>query len=92
MEQSFINGKVNLLIENYKALNEVKGSWQMGLIQHSCALAFTLKNKKISPRLVEERIELIKKILDYSLILEDIICFIWQHYFRLNQIQKVVLR
>lgn len=26
MEQSFINGKVNLLIENYKALNEVKGS------------------------------------------------------------------
>ncbi|HAU5068975.1 TPA: DUF4003 domain-containing protein [Clostridioides difficile] len=61
MEQSFINGKVNLLIENYKALNEVKGSWQMGLIQHSCALAFTLKNKRISPRLVEERIELIKK-------------------------------
>lgn len=54
MEQSFINGKVNLLIENYKALNEVKGSWQMGLIQHSCALAFTLKNKRISPRLVEE--------------------------------------
>lgn len=52
--------KVNLLIENYKALNEVKGSWQMGLIQHSCALAFTLKNKRISPRLVEERIELIK--------------------------------
>lgn len=55
-----INNKVDLLIQNNEKIKEVKGSWQMGMMQQSCILSSTIKNEYIVPSKVEESIEVIK--------------------------------
>ena len=55
-----INNKVDLLIHNNEKIKEVKGSWQMGMMQQSCILSSTIKNEHIIPYKVEESIEVIK--------------------------------
>lgn len=55
-----INNKLDLLIQNNEKIKEVKGSWQMGMMQQSCILSSTIKNEYIVPSKVEESIEVIK--------------------------------
>lgn len=61
MYQYLIDSKLDLLERNFNELKNVKGSWGMGMIQHSCALSFTLRGKTIDSRLVEDRLDVIKK-------------------------------
>lgn len=56
-----IQNKVNLLTKNFEELKEVDGSWQMGMLQHSCALSLAIKNKYADYTKIEECIKIIKK-------------------------------
>lgn len=61
MQEHVINNKLELLINNHEKIKEVKGSWQMGMMQQSCILSSTIKNQIIIPKKVEESIDIIKK-------------------------------
>ena len=61
MYQSIIDSKLDLLVKNFNELKKVKGSWATGMIQHSCALSFTLRGKTIDSRVVEDMLDIIKK-------------------------------
>lgn len=61
MQEHVINNKLELLINNHEKIKEVKGSWQMGMMQQSCILSSTIKNQSIIPKKVEESIDIIKK-------------------------------
>ncbi|MGL5753971.1 MAG: DUF4003 family protein [Paraclostridium sp.] len=52
--------KVNLLTKNYESLKKVKAASWMGIILHGCALTYTLKDKEINVKLVNECIDLIR--------------------------------
>lgn len=60
MVEIAIDNKVDLLIHNNEKIKEVKGSWQMGMMQQSCILSSTIKNENIIPDKFEESIEVIK--------------------------------
>ncbi len=60
MQDNIINNKLNLFIKNYEKTKEIKGAWQMGMMQYSCVLSSTIKNKNINPIKVEESINIIK--------------------------------
>lgn len=56
-----IQNKLNLIIRNFQELKKVEGAWQMGLLQHSCALSLAVKNKYIDYTKIEESIKIIKQ-------------------------------
>lgn len=60
MEEHILKNKIDLFIKNYNQLKKIKGSWQMGMIQQSCALSLTIKNRTINTNLVEECLDIIK--------------------------------
>lgn len=61
MYQYIIQRKLDLLEKNFNELKMVRGSWSMGMIQHSCALSFTLRGKIINSSRVESMLDMIKK-------------------------------
>lgn len=61
MQEYILRNKLNLFIKNYGKIKEIKGSWQMGMMQYSCVLSSTIKNQNINPIKVEESIDIIKK-------------------------------
>lgn len=61
MEEYIINDKLNLFIKNSEMIKEIKGSWQMGMMQYSCVLSSTIKNQSINKLEVEESINVIKE-------------------------------
>lgn len=61
MYQQLIDNQLDLLVKNFNELKNVKGSWSMGMIQHSCALSFTLRRKTIDSKRVEDMLDIIKR-------------------------------
>lgn len=61
MQEYILRNKLNLFMKNYQKTKEIKGSWQMGMMQYSCVLSSTIKNQNITPIKVEESIDIIKK-------------------------------
>ncbi len=61
MQKYVLRNKLNLFIENHGKIKDIKGSWQMGMMQYSCVLSSTIKNQNINPIKVEESIDIIKK-------------------------------
>lgn len=61
MYQNLIEYKLELLERNFNELKKVKGSWAIGMIQHSCALSFTIRDKRINSNKVDEMLDIIKK-------------------------------
>lgn len=61
MWQYNIKNKLDLFIKNHEKIKEVKGSWQMGMMQYSCILSSTIKNQNINPIRLEEGINIIKE-------------------------------
>ena len=60
MQNLFIENKTKLFIKNYEALKEVKSFKYSGMLQYSCALAFTNKNTVVNKLLLEDSLEIIK--------------------------------
>jgi len=61
MQEYIINNKLNLFVRNHEKIKQIKGSWQMGMMQYSCVLLSTIKNQNINPTKIEESINIIKK-------------------------------
>lgn len=48
-----INNKVNLFINNYENLKEIKTPFGIGMMQYSIALSQAMKNKTINSYIIE---------------------------------------
>lgn len=53
--------KINTLTKNYSSLRNIQVASWMGLILHGCALKYTVKNKTIESKKVNEELKLIRK-------------------------------
>ena len=57
-----MNEKINLFLENNKALEDVKGSWGMyGFQIKSSALTCTMKNQRVDTDRINLALDIIKK-------------------------------
>lgn len=60
MQNLIIENKTKLFLKNYELLREIKSFKYGGMLQYSCALAFTSKNTVVNKLIMEDSIEIIK--------------------------------